>query len=128
MSVEHGPPPRGQSGRSETVLRRLHRAGARPLCSDVLNGWDGAWSASLGVGGGGQSPPRRGHPLDFTEDQPQAYRAAASPIGFLLRLGLFVGAVYLIATLVEVDRIAFGVSVVVLYRPVGLGGAVDHQG
>ena len=44
----------------------------------------------------------------------QAYHAAAL-IGFFLRLGLFVGAVYLIATLVEVDRIAFGISAVVAY-------------
>ena len=36
-------------------------------------------------------------------------------IGFVLRLGLFVGTVYLIATLVDVDRTAFGISAVVAY-------------
>jgi hypothetical protein len=44
----------------------------------------------------------------------QAYHAAAL-IGFFLRLGLFVGAVYLIASLVEVDRVAFGISAVIAY-------------
>jgi hypothetical protein len=44
----------------------------------------------------------------------QAYHAAAL-IGFFLRLGLFVGAVYLIASVVDVDRLAFGISAVVAY-------------
>jgi hypothetical protein len=44
----------------------------------------------------------------------QAYHAAAL-IGFFLRLVLFIGAVYLIASVVEVDRLAFGISAVVAY-------------
>jgi hypothetical protein len=44
----------------------------------------------------------------------QAYHAAAL-IGFFLRLALFVGAVLLIASLAEVDRLAFGISAVVAY-------------
>jgi len=44
----------------------------------------------------------------------QAYHAAAL-IGFFLRLGLLVGAMYLIVAVVEVDRLAFGIAAVVSY-------------
>ena len=114
MSVEHGPPLEANMAR-ETVARGIYIGPILVLVFGLLRGWDGAWSAALGVVVVIANILLAGAILSISlRISLQAYHAAAL-IGFLLRLGLFVGAVYLIATLVEVDRIAFGISAVVSY-------------
>jgi hypothetical protein len=114
VSVEHGPPIEANLAR-ETVARAIYIGPVLILLFALLNGWDGAWSAALGVVVVVVNFLLAGAILSISlRISLQAYHAAAL-IGFLLRLGLFVGAVYLIATLVEVDRIAFGISAVVSY-------------
>jgi hypothetical protein len=114
VSLEHGPPLEANLAK-ETVARAIYIGPALVLLFGLLRGWDGAWSAALGVVIVVANFLLAGAILSISlRISLQAYHAAAL-IGFLLRLGLFVGAVYLIATLVEVDRIAFGISAVVGY-------------
>jgi hypothetical protein len=114
MSVEHGPPLEANLAR-ETVARAIYVGPILVLVFGLLRGWDGAWSAALGVVVVVANLLLAGLILSISlRISLQAYHAAAL-IGFLLRLGLFVGAVYLIASLVEVDRVAFGISAVIAY-------------
>ena len=114
MSVEHGPAIEANLAR-DTVARGIYVAPVLILVFGLLRGWDGAWSAALGVAVVVLNFLLAGAMLSISARiSLQAYHAAAL-IGFFLRLGLFVGAVYLIANLVEVDRLAFGLSAVVAY-------------
>jgi len=98
-----------------TVARVVYVGPALVLLFALIGGWRGAWSAALGVGIVVANFLLAGLILsNSARISLQAYHAAAL-IGFLLRLGLFVGTVYLIATLVDVDRMAFGISAVVAY-------------
>lgn len=114
MNLEHGPPIEANLARS-TVARGTYVGPAIILLFGLLRGWDGAWSAALGVAVVVANFLLSGAILSISARiSLQAYHAAAL-IGFFLRLGLFIGAVYLIANLVEVDRLAFGISAVVAY-------------
>jgi hypothetical protein len=114
VSIEHGPPIEANLAR-DTVARGIYVAPVLILVFGLLRSWDGAWSAALGVAIVVLNFLLAGAMLSISARiSLQAYHAAAL-IGFFLRLGLFVGAVYLIANLVEVDRLAFGLSAVVAY-------------
>jgi len=114
VSVEHGPPIEANLAR-DTVSRAVYVGPALVLLFGLLRGWDGAWSAALGVVVVVANFLLAGAILSISlRISLQAYHAAAL-IGFFLRLGLFVGAVYLIASVVDVDRVAFGVSAVIAY-------------
>jgi hypothetical protein len=114
VSVEHGPPIEANLARA-TVARGIYVGPALVLVFGLLSGWDGAWSAALGVVVVVANFLLAGAILSISlRISLQAYHAAAL-IGFFLRLGMFVGAVYLIASMVDVDRVAFGVSAVVAY-------------
>ncbi len=114
MSLEHGPPIESNLAR-DTVARGIYVGPVLVLVFGLLRGWEGAWSAALGVLVVVANFLLAGAILSISARiSLQAYHAAAL-IGFFLRLALFVGAVYLIATLVDVDRIAFGISAVVAY-------------
>jgi TRAP-type uncharacterized transport system fused permease subunit len=114
VSLEHGPPLEANMAR-ETVARGIYIGPILVLVFGLLRGWDGAWSAALGVVVVIANILLAGAILSISlRISLQAYHAAAL-IGFFLRLGLFIGAVYLIASLVEVDRVAFGISAVVAY-------------
>jgi hypothetical protein len=114
VSLEHGPPVEAYLAR-DTVARAIYVAPLLVLASGLLRGWDGAWSAALGVVVVLANFLLAGFVLSISARiSLQAYHAAAL-IGFILRLVLFVGAVYLIASLVDVDRVAFGVAAVIAY-------------
>jgi hypothetical protein len=114
VDLEHGPPLEADMARS-TVARAVYVAPVLILLFGVLRGWDGAWSAAIGIGVVAVNFLLSGAILSISARiSLQAYHAAAL-IGFFLRLGLLIGAVYLIAGLVEVDRLAFGISAVVAY-------------
>jgi hypothetical protein len=81
----------------------------------LFRGWDGAWSAALGVAivvgyylisGAFLAMAAR---ISFS-----AYYAGAL-FGFIVRLGLIAATMYLLASILPVDRLALGVSVVVAY-------------
>lgn len=98
-----------------TVARVIYVAPPLLALFALIGGWRGAWSAALGVGVVVANFILAGAILSISARiSLQAYHAAAL-FGFVLRLGLFVGAVALIAVLVDVDRPAFGISAVVSY-------------
>jgi hypothetical protein len=98
-----------------TVMRGVYVAPVVILASWLLRGWDGAWSSALGIVVVVANFLLAGAILSISASiSLQAYHAAAL-IGFFLRLGLFIGAVYVIANAVDVDRLAFGISAVVAY-------------
>jgi len=114
VSLEHGPPIESNMAR-DTVARAVYVGPVLVLAFGLLRGWDGAWSAALGVVVVLANFLLAGAILSISARiSLQAYHAAAL-IGFILRLVLFVGAVYLIASMVDVDRVAFGVSAVIAY-------------
>lgn len=97
------------------AVRAIYVAPALVAVFALIGGWAGAWSAALGVAVVVANFLLAGAILSISARiSLQAYHAAAL-IGFFLRLGLFIGAVYLIAGAVEVDRLAFGMSAVVAY-------------
>ena len=114
MDLEHGPAIEANIARN-AVARSVYVGPALVLVFGLLRGWEGAWSAALGIAVVVANFLLSGWILSISARIGlQAYHAAAL-IGFFLRLGLFVGAIYLIANVVEVDRLAFGISAVVAY-------------
>jgi hypothetical protein len=98
-----------------TVARAVYVAPALIVLFAFTNGWQGAWSAGLGVAVVVANFLLAGALLSVSARiSLQAYHAAAL-VGFFLRLLLFVGAVYIISVAVEVDRLAFGLTAVVSY-------------
>jgi len=98
-----------------TVARAVYVAPILILIFAFISGWQGAWSAALGVAVVVANFLLAGAILSISARiSLQAYHAAAL-FGFFLRLLLFVGAVYVIAETVEVDRLAFGITAVVSY-------------
>jgi len=114
VHLEHGPAIEANLAKA-TVARAIYVGPVLVLLFGFLRGWDGAWSAGLGVAVVVLNFLLAGAILSISARiSLQAYHAAAL-IGFFLRLVLFIGAVYLIASVVEVDRIAFGISAVIAY-------------
>ena len=98
-----------------TVARAIYVAPVLILIFTLTGGWQGAWSAALGVAVVVANFLLAGALLSISARiSLQAYHAAAL-FGFFLRLLLFVGAVYVISEVVEVDRLAFGITAVVSY-------------
>jgi len=98
-----------------TVARAIYVAPVLIMIFALTGGWQGAWSAALGVAVVVANFLLAGALLSISARiSLQAYHAAAL-FGFFLRLLLFVGAVYVISEAVEVDRLAFGITAVVSY-------------
>jgi len=115
MNVDRGPIAVESILARRTVARVIYVAPVVIAVFALLRGWNGAWSSTLGIAVVVANFLLFGAILSISARiSLQAYHAAAL-IGFFLRLGLFIGAVYLITTLVEVDRLAFGLSAVVAY-------------
>ena len=114
MSVENRTPVENILAR-HTVARVVYVGPVLVALFAVTGGWTGAWSAALGIALVVANFLLAGAILSISARiSLQAYHAAAL-IGFILRLGLFAGAAYLIAALVDVDRLAFGISAVIGY-------------
>ena len=114
MSVENQTPVEAILAR-HTVARVVYVGPVLVAIFAVIGGWTGAWSAALGIALVIANFLLAGAILSISARiSLQAYHAAAL-IGFILRLGLFAGAAYLIAALVDVDRLAFGISAVIGY-------------
>jgi len=115
VSVELGPMPVERLLARQTIARAYYLGPALVFAFWLFRGWDGAWSAALGVAVVIVNFWLAGAILTISSRiSLQAYHAAAV-IGFFLRLGLLVGAVYIIAEMVDVDRLAFGISAVISY-------------
>lgn len=98
-----------------TVARAVWVAPVLILVFSVVGGWDGAWSAALGVGLVVANFLLAGWILSISAKISLAVYHAAALFGFFLRLGLMVLTVVLIAQILPIDRIAFGISAVAAY-------------
>jgi hypothetical protein len=98
-----------------TVARAVYVAPVLIALFWLTRGWDGAWSSALGVAVVLVNFLLAGAMLSISAKISLAVYHAAALFGFFLRLGLMVLTVLLIAQLVPIDRIAFGISAVAAY-------------
>ena len=98
-----------------TVARAIYVAPILIAIFWLMRGWDGAWSAAVGVAIVIANFLLAGVMLSISAKVSPAVYHAAALFGFFLRLGLMVLTVLLIARLVPIDRLAFGISAVVAY-------------
>jgi hypothetical protein len=98
-----------------TVSRVAYVAPAFLILFGLLGGWTGLWSAALGVGVVVANFLLSGAMLAVSARiSLKAYYAAAL-IGFFLRLGVFVALILVVSATIPVDRVAFGITAVVVY-------------
>lgn len=98
-----------------TVARTVYVGPVLVALFWLTRGWDGAWSAAIGVGLVVANFLLAGSILSISAKISLAVYHAAALFGFFLRLGLMVLTVLLIAQFLPIDRIAFGISAVVAY-------------
>lgn len=98
-----------------TVARSVYVAPVLIAALAIVGGWEGAWSATLGVAIVVANFLLAGAILSISAKISLAVYHAAALFGFFLRLGLMVLTVLLIAQFVPIDRIAFGITAVVAY-------------
>ena len=98
-----------------TVARSIYLAPVLILVFALASGWEGAWSAALGVAVVLANFLLAGAILSISAKISLAVYHAAALFGFFLRLGLMVLTVLLIAQFLPIDRLALGISAVVAY-------------
>lgn len=98
-----------------TVRRAVWVAPAVVVLFWILRGGEGAVGAVLGLAVVVGNFLLAGAMLSLAIRISLAMYHAAALFGFFLRLGLIIGTMLLIASLVELDRTAFGISAVVTY-------------
>lgn len=98
-----------------TVARAVYVAPVLIAIFWITRGWDGAWSAALGVAVVVANFLLAGAMLSISAKISLAVYHAAALFGFFLRLALMVLTVLLIAQLLPIDRLAFGITAVVAY-------------
>jgi predicted Na+-dependent transporter len=98
-----------------TVARAVYVGPVLIAVFAIVGGWTGAWSSAIGVALVVANFLLAGAILSISAKISLAVYHAAALFGFFLRLGLMVLTVVLIAQLVPIDRIAFGISAVVAY-------------
>ncbi len=81
----------------------------------LIRGWDGAWSAAVGVAVVVVNFLAAGAILSISARRGLSAYHAAALIGFFLRLGLLTVTMLLIAEFTPIDRLAFGITAVVTY-------------
>lgn len=81
----------------------------------VARGWDGAWASALGLGIVAVNFLVSGWALSIGARHSLSLYHAAALFGFFLRLGLITAAMVVAVSLVELDRLALGVTAVVSY-------------
>lgn len=115
MSTEPGPVPVESVLAKHTVARWAYVAPVMIVIFGLVGGWVGAWSAALGVAVVVANFLLAGAILSISARIGlHAYHAAAL-IGFILRLVIFVALVLVVSSLIDVDRVAFGITAVVTY-------------
>lgn len=81
----------------------------------IIRGWDGGWSAAIGVTVVVGNFLLAGAVLSISARISLAAYHAAALIGFFLRLGLLTLTMLLIANYAPIDRLSFGITAVVTY-------------
>lgn len=98
-----------------TVSRAVYVAPVLILVFGLTSGWEGAWSAALGVAIVVGNFLLAGWILSISAKVSLSVYHAAALFGFFLRLGLIILTMLLIAQFVPIDRLAFGITTVVAY-------------
>lgn len=98
-----------------TVARAVYVAPVLIALFWITRGWTGAWSAAIGVAVVILNFLLAGAILSISARISLAAYHAAALIGFFLRLGLLTLTMLVVASLVPIDRLAFGVTAVVAY-------------
>ncbi|MFP5332074.1 MAG: hypothetical protein ACLGHX_06950 [Acidimicrobiia bacterium] len=81
----------------------------------LARGFDGGWAAAVGVLVVAANFLAAGAMLSLALRISLAMYHAAALFGFFLRLGLIMGSLLLIAAVIEIDRLAFGLATVITY-------------
>lgn len=115
VTAEHGSIPVESILARHTVVRAVYVAPVLIAIFWLTRGWDGAWSAALGVAIVVVNFLLAGAILSISAKISLAVYHAAALFGFFLRLGLMVSTVLLLAQVLPIDRIAFGISAVAAY-------------
>ena len=98
-----------------TAMRAIYVAPVLILIFGLTRGWEGAWSSALGVAVVVGNFLLAGAMLSISAKISLAVYHAAALFGFFLRLGLMVLTIVLIAQFLPIDRLAFGITMVVAY-------------
>ena len=98
-----------------TVSRAVYVGPALIAIFWLTNGLTGAWSSALGVAIVVGNFLLAGAILSISARISLAAYHAAALLGFFLRLGLLTLTMLVIANLVPIDRLAFGITAVVAY-------------
>ena len=98
-----------------TVVRAVYIGPLLIALFWLLRGWDGAWSAGVGVLVVVGNLLLAGFILSISARISLAAYHAAALIGFFLRLGLLTVTMLLIANYAPIDRLSFGITAVVTY-------------
>ncbi len=98
-----------------TVSRAIYVAPVLFIAFLIASGWSGAFSSALGNAVIVGNFLLAGTVLSISARISLAVYHAAALFGFFLRLGLIVLSMLLIAQVVDIDRLAFGVTAVVSY-------------
>ncbi len=81
----------------------------------LTRGWDGAWASAIGVAVVVVNFWASGKALSMAARRSLAFYHAAALFGFIIRLGLITVTMIGVASVVEVDRRALGITAVVSY-------------
>ncbi len=98
-----------------TVKRAVYVAPPIVLVFGLIYGWTGAYSSALGVAVVVGNFLLAGLLLTIAIRISLAFYHAAALFGFFLRLGLIMGSMLLIARLIDVHRLSFGIATVISY-------------
>ena len=98
-----------------TVQRAVWVAPLVIVAFALLRGVDGAVGASIGVAVVVGNFLLAGAMLSLAIRISLAMYHAAALFGFVLRLGLLIGLMFLIVQFLDIDRVAFGISAVLAY-------------
>lgn len=98
-----------------TVARAIYVAPILIAIFWLTRGWDGAWSSALGIAVVVVNFLLAGAIMSISAKISLAAYHAAALFGFFIRLGLLILTMLLIASIVPIDRLAFGVTAVVAY-------------
>jgi hypothetical protein len=98
-----------------TVARAIYPGPVLIALFWIIRGWDGGWSAAVGVAVVIANFLLAGAVLSISARISLAAYHAAALIGFFLRLGLLTLTMLLIANYAPIDRLAFGITAVVTY-------------
>lgn len=115
MTTESSPVPIEAKLARNTVARAVYIGPVLIALFWITRGWTGAWSSAVGMAVVIANFLAAGAILSISARISLAAYHAAALLGFFLRLGLLTLTMLVVASLVPIDRLAFGITAVVAY-------------